>query len=131
MESSVGRANPKGISLLIMSKPSVELVASYLECIAEMRIQGDRIWDAWVPKAGEGAPDFVARIVRAETSATPPWVTTTTYWATLAGAVVGRGALRHELTEDLAGHHHHLICAECGRVEDVQIGRASCRERVW
>jgi len=26
---------------------------------------------------------------------------------------------RWELTEDLAGHHHHLICAECGRVEDV------------
>jgi Fur family transcriptional regulator, ferric uptake regulator len=25
---------------------------------------------------------------------------------------------RYELTEDLAGHHHHLICAECGRVED-------------
>ena len=26
---------------------------------------------------------------------------------------------RWELTEDLAGHHHHLICATCGRVEDV------------
>jgi len=26
---------------------------------------------------------------------------------------------RWELTEDLAGHHHHLICASCGRVEDV------------
>jgi Fur family ferric uptake transcriptional regulator len=26
---------------------------------------------------------------------------------------------RWELTEDLAGHHHHLICAQCGRVEDV------------
>jgi Fur family ferric uptake transcriptional regulator len=26
---------------------------------------------------------------------------------------------RWELTEDLAGHHHHLICASCGRVEDI------------
>jgi Fur family ferric uptake transcriptional regulator len=26
---------------------------------------------------------------------------------------------RWELAEDLAGHHHHLICANCGRVDDV------------
>lgn len=26
---------------------------------------------------------------------------------------------RWELAEDLAGHHHHLICASCGRVDDV------------
>ncbi|HSO96221.1 MAG TPA: Fur family transcriptional regulator [Acidimicrobiia bacterium] len=26
---------------------------------------------------------------------------------------------RFELAEDLLGHHHHLICSECGRVEDV------------
>jgi Fur family transcriptional regulator, ferric uptake regulator len=26
---------------------------------------------------------------------------------------------RFELTEDLTGHHHHLICARCGAVEDV------------
>jgi Fur family transcriptional regulator, ferric uptake regulator len=26
---------------------------------------------------------------------------------------------RYELTEDLTGHHHHLVCATCGRVEDV------------
>ena len=26
---------------------------------------------------------------------------------------------RWELAEDLTGHHHHLICATCGRVEDV------------
>jgi Fe2+ or Zn2+ uptake regulation protein len=26
---------------------------------------------------------------------------------------------RWELAEDLSGHHHHLICATCGRVEDV------------
>jgi len=26
---------------------------------------------------------------------------------------------RFELAEDLAGHHHHLACATCGKVEDV------------
>lgn len=26
---------------------------------------------------------------------------------------------RFELAEDLAGHHHHLVCDRCGRVEDV------------
>ena len=26
---------------------------------------------------------------------------------------------RWELAEDLTTHHHHLICAACGRVEDV------------
>ena len=26
---------------------------------------------------------------------------------------------RFELAEDLAGHHHHLVCAACGSVEDV------------
>lgn len=27
---------------------------------------------------------------------------------------------RFELAEELAGHHHHLVCAGCGRVEDVE-----------
>jgi Fe2+ or Zn2+ uptake regulation protein len=38
--------------------------------------------------------------------------------------VVGRvhpddGFARYELTEALTGHHHHLICSGCGRVDDV------------
>ncbi|MCC5952100.1 MAG: transcriptional repressor [Acidimicrobiia bacterium] len=28
---------------------------------------------------------------------------------------------RYELAEDLTGHHHHLICSQCGRVEDFTI----------
>jgi Fe2+ or Zn2+ uptake regulation protein len=27
---------------------------------------------------------------------------------------------RFELAEELAGHHHHLVCASCEKVEDVQ-----------
>ncbi|MEA2579657.1 MAG: Fur family transcriptional regulator, ferric uptake regulator [Actinomycetota bacterium] len=26
-----------------------------------------------------------------------------------------------ELTEELTGHHHHLVCSSCGRVEDVAL----------
>ncbi|HEX5615981.1 MAG TPA: Fur family transcriptional regulator [Acidimicrobiia bacterium] len=26
---------------------------------------------------------------------------------------------RYELAEDLTGHHHHLVCRACGRVEDL------------
>jgi Fe2+ or Zn2+ uptake regulation protein len=28
---------------------------------------------------------------------------------------------RYELTEELMGHHHHLVCSSCGRVEDVSV----------
>jgi Fe2+ or Zn2+ uptake regulation protein len=27
---------------------------------------------------------------------------------------------RFELAEDLAGHHHHLVCSACGKVADVR-----------
>ena len=26
---------------------------------------------------------------------------------------------RYELAEDLTEHHHHLVCSNCGRVEDL------------
>lgn len=28
---------------------------------------------------------------------------------------------RFELDEDLTGHHHHLVCGSCGRVEDFTV----------
>lgn len=34
---------------------------------------------------------------------------------------LGRGVTRYELAEWLAGHHHHLICVDCGLVEDVEV----------
>jgi Fur family transcriptional regulator, ferric uptake regulator len=33
--------------------------------------------------------------------------------------IVTAESARFELAEELAGHHHHLICTSCGRVEDV------------
>ena len=29
------------------------------------------------------------------------------------------GLTRYELAEWLSGHHHHLVCIECGRVQDL------------
>ncbi len=28
---------------------------------------------------------------------------------------------RYELAEDLMGHHHHMICTSCGRVDDFTV----------
>lgn len=32
-----------------------------------------------------------------------------------------KGLTRYELAEWLKGHHHHLICVECGSVDDVAV----------
>lgn len=32
-----------------------------------------------------------------------------------------RGLTRYELAEWLAGHHHHLVCTECGNIEDFTL----------
>ena len=31
------------------------------------------------------------------------------------------GVARYELAEWLLGHHHHLVCVECGAVSDVEL----------
>ena len=38
-----------------------------------------------------------------------------------------KGLTRYELAEWLTGHHHHLVCIDCGSVEDVEV--ASNHER--
>lgn len=35
-----------------------------------------------------------------------------------------RGVTRYEPAEWLSGHHHHLVCTECGGVEDVAVSRS-------
>jgi Fe2+ or Zn2+ uptake regulation protein len=32
------------------------------------------------------------------------------------------------MAEWLAGHHHHLVCIECGAVEDIQLSRSLERQ---
>lgn len=39
----------------------------------------------------------------------------------LATHHAGGGVTRYELAEWLVGHHHHLVCVECGAVDDVQL----------
>ncbi len=34
-----------------------------------------------------------------------------------------KGITRYELAEWLQGHHHHLVCIECGSVDDVSLSR--------
>jgi Fe2+ or Zn2+ uptake regulation protein len=31
------------------------------------------------------------------------------------------GSSRYELAEELTGHHHHLLCSSCGRVQDLHL----------
>lgn len=32
-----------------------------------------------------------------------------------------KGLTRYELAEWLTGHHHHLVCLQCGKVSDIDI----------
>ena len=32
-----------------------------------------------------------------------------------------KGVTRYELSEWLQGHHHHLVCVDCGTVEDISL----------
>jgi Fur family ferric uptake transcriptional regulator len=32
-----------------------------------------------------------------------------------------KGVTRYELAEWLAGHHHHLVCIDCGTVDDIEL----------
>jgi Fe2+ or Zn2+ uptake regulation protein len=32
-----------------------------------------------------------------------------------------RDVIRYELAEWISGHHHHLVCIDCGSVEDVTV----------
>lgn len=32
-----------------------------------------------------------------------------------------RGVTRYEIADWLRGHHHHVVCVDCGAVEDIEI----------
>ncbi|MCP3975191.1 MAG: transcriptional repressor [bacterium] len=32
-----------------------------------------------------------------------------------------QGVTRYELAEWLSGHHHHLVCIDCGSVDDIEL----------
>lgn len=35
-----------------------------------------------------------------------------------------KGVTRYELAEWLVGHHHHLVCVQCGAVDDIELSPA-------
>ena len=96
--------------MLDLQRPSTELVASYLDAIAEMRNLGETIWDGWVPRPSESPSDFVRRLLRAEHSPDSGRVPESVYWAVSDGAtdVVGRIALRHHLNASLEKFGGHI-----------------------
>ena len=91
-----------------MRRPSTELVASYLDLVAEMRELGETIWEGTVPRPSEPPADFVHRLLRAEDRPEPGLVPQSSYWAVADGVVVGRIALRHHLNEDLEQFGGHI-----------------------
>jgi Fur family ferric uptake transcriptional regulator len=36
-----------------------------------------------------------------------------------------KGITRYELAEWLAGHHHHVVCVECGAVDDIRLAESA------
>lgn len=76
--------------------------------------------------AGSDGPKSAAQL-HAEIGSTVPLSSLYRTLAVLeeAGVLVphfgAMGITRYELAEWLQGHHHHLICIDCGNVEDVAL----------
>jgi predicted acetyltransferase len=96
------------MSKLKLIPPNENFVESYLDFISEARAQGDKIWEVLVPSSSESLKDFVARLLRAQTSPEPGLVAETSYWAVQDQEVVGRIALRHTLNKDLEEFGGHI-----------------------
>ncbi|MCY4423683.1 MAG: transcriptional repressor [Acidimicrobiaceae bacterium] len=80
--------------------------------------------------AGAGRPATIAELLEAR-----PRLTQSSLYRNMADLesvgivqrVVGTDDLtRYELSEAIIGHHHHVICTECGAVEDLVV--AACAE---
>lgn len=39
-----------------------------------------------------------------------------------------KGVTRYELAEWLGGHHHHLVCGQCGNIEDIELDASTEEE---
>lgn len=96
------------LSQLTLTLPCENYAQSYLNCVAEMRALGEKVWEATALRDGENIRQFVARLLRAETDPEPGLVPETTYWAVLNDEVVGRIAVRHVLNKDLEEFGGHI-----------------------
>ena len=93
---------------LILALPNERIAESYLDCMAEMRNLGEKVWEMTVPLREENTAQFIARLLRAKTSPEPGLVPETTYWAVHGEKVVGRIALRHTLNKNLEEFGGHI-----------------------
>src|SRR4051812_46080164 len=91
-----------------LKRPSVKLVASYLEFVEEMRALGEKIWDSNIPAPTESHQQFVERLLRGETQAEPGKVTETIYWGVESNVVIGKIGFRHSLNENLKEFGGHI-----------------------
>jgi Fur family ferric uptake transcriptional regulator len=75
--------------------------------------------------ARAGMPLTLPDIVRGRRDLAPSSVYRNLAWLEDAGLIrrvaSEDGFGRYELSEELTGHHHHLLCSSCGRIEDVDI----------
>ncbi len=74
---------------------------------------------------GAGRPLTIAELLRTD----PSWSQSSLYRnlgvLESCGVVVRLpstdGVARFEVTEELSHHHHHLVCSDCGRLDDVEL----------
>ncbi len=76
--------------------------------------------------AGRGRPSSAAELFAATSGAVPLSslyrnLALLTEAGVLARSHERDGVARFELAEWLLGHHHHLVCLSCGRVEDLAV----------
>lgn len=100
--------NPNLLDRLRLVRPSLDVVASYLDFIDEMRALGETIWPTRVPAAGDSVDAFVHGLLVKETAPVPPAVAESVYWGVVDDRVVGFIALRHQLNERLAQFGGHV-----------------------
>lgn len=66
-------------------------------------------------------PDILARQRTLPQSSVYRNITVLEHAGAVRSVVAEDEFVRYELAEDLTRHHHHLICSNCGNVEDVTI----------
>jgi Fe2+ or Zn2+ uptake regulation protein len=100
-----------------------ELAASRLAEIDQRLTSARR--DALAILTGAGRPLTVDEILAAAPNLSQSSLYRNLAVFELAGLVVrvqsSDDKARYELSEALAGHHHHMVCARCGAVADVHV----------
>ncbi len=108
LQSNIKTLSASEINKIQLQKPSLKLVNSYLEFIAEMKNRGEKIWELSIPAEAESPELFIDRLTAEKADPEKSLVPETRYWATIDHQVVGKIGLRHELNENLAEFGGHI-----------------------